>query len=315
MRRMTQAEWRFAEALGHGIGDKRLDILRRIGETGSISSAARAAGVSYKAAWQAIDTLSNLAGTPLVDTAIGGSGGGGARLTRAGSWLIEVAARLDAARAAVLTDLDGHGPKDLGHPLPGRQPSRSAPAAARPPDPSTATVAALGLGLRTSLRNQLPCRIASLRRQGRLVTVTMALSDGSALASRITSESAELLGLHKGLSVLALCKATAVTIASSGPLARQKDGAPVNGRVGIGARAAKTPQGRAVTDGGRSMNELVGTVARSARSRAEPVEVALDLGSGLRLVGFAEAGQALKAGMTAVARFEASGVVIAVTMG
>ena len=68
-----------AEVLGHASTDKRIDILRRIGDGGSISEAARRAGVSYKAAWQAIETLSNLAGTPMVEKAVGGSGGGGSR--------------------------------------------------------------------------------------------------------------------------------------------------------------------------------------------------------------------------------------------
>ena len=62
-------------ALGHEAADKRIDILRRIGEVGSISEAARRASVSYKAAWQAIDTLSNLAGESLVDSSVGGAGG------------------------------------------------------------------------------------------------------------------------------------------------------------------------------------------------------------------------------------------------
>ena len=59
------------------IVDKRINILRRIHETGSISEAARLAKVSYKAAWQAIETLSNLAGAPLVEKVVGGSRGGG----------------------------------------------------------------------------------------------------------------------------------------------------------------------------------------------------------------------------------------------
>ena len=63
-----------AGVLGQHSTDKRIDILRRIGAGGSISEAARQAGVSYKAAWQAIETLSNLAGTPLVMKAVGGSG-------------------------------------------------------------------------------------------------------------------------------------------------------------------------------------------------------------------------------------------------
>jgi len=46
--------------------DRRIDILRRIADVGSISEAARSAGMSYKSAWQAVETLTNLAGTPIV---------------------------------------------------------------------------------------------------------------------------------------------------------------------------------------------------------------------------------------------------------
>src|SRR6187455_3435960 len=96
-----------AGALGHEAADKRIDILRRIGDAGSISEAARAAGVSYKAAWQAIDTLSNLAGTALVEGAVGGAGGGGARLTQAGRQLLRAADEMTRARTQVLARLAG----------------------------------------------------------------------------------------------------------------------------------------------------------------------------------------------------------------
>src|SRR5689334_11542182 len=89
-------------ALGHLAADKRLEILRQVGQGGSISQAARDAGVSYKAAWQALDTLSNLAGAALVERAVGGAGGGGARLTAGGVQLLAVAGELEAARAQVL---------------------------------------------------------------------------------------------------------------------------------------------------------------------------------------------------------------------
>ena len=69
---------RLSDALSHGVADKRIDILRAIARTGSISQAARDVAVSYKAAWQAVDTLTNLAGVPLVERAVGGVGGGGA---------------------------------------------------------------------------------------------------------------------------------------------------------------------------------------------------------------------------------------------
>ena len=51
--------------------DRRIGILRQIGALGSISRAARAVGVSYKAAWQAVDTLTNLAGVALVERVVG----------------------------------------------------------------------------------------------------------------------------------------------------------------------------------------------------------------------------------------------------
>ena len=91
-----------AAALGHGPADKRMEILHLVGRHGSISQAARSAGVSYKAAWQAIHTLTNLAGEPLVDSSVGGAGGGGARLTPAGERLLAAAEQLDSARRGVL---------------------------------------------------------------------------------------------------------------------------------------------------------------------------------------------------------------------
>lgn len=65
-----------SQALTDGVTDKRLAILRGVDRTGSISEAARHVGVSYKSAWQAIETLSNLAGTALVEKVVGGAGGG-----------------------------------------------------------------------------------------------------------------------------------------------------------------------------------------------------------------------------------------------
>ncbi|CCJ48930.1 TOBE domain-containing protein [Bordetella parapertussis] len=58
-------------------GQHRIDLLAQIEATGSISAAARAAGMSYKDAWDAIDAMNNLAGEPLVLRSAGGRGGGG----------------------------------------------------------------------------------------------------------------------------------------------------------------------------------------------------------------------------------------------
>lgn len=248
-----------ADALGHSTADKRLELLRGIARSGSISQAARDAGVSYKAGWQAVATLTNLAGVPLVERVVGGAGGGGARLTAQGEQLLRMAQAYDEARVAVA--------------------QRAGPAGA-----------AARLGIRTSMRTQLPATIARLEAAGRRVNVVLALGEGVMLASAdalvatITRESAELLGLAPGLPVLALCKATAVRIAAADAAA-----AAVNG----------------------SGNALPAQVARLWRD-AEGDEVAVALaGSGLELVGFAAPGVALRKRQRVLAQVDASAVVVA----
>ncbi|SDM47207.1 molybdate transport system regulatory protein [Oryzisolibacter propanilivorax] len=224
-----------AEALGHGPADRRLAILREIGRVGSISQAAREVGVSYKAAWQALDTLTNLAGVPLVERAVGGSGGGGTHLTAAGHDLLAAAGAMHAARAQVAA---------------GWQPG------------STRT-AALALAVRTSMRNQWPCTVQQLQRSGPLVRVQLqALSQavqeagGSApqlLWARVTRESAELLALEPGVAVQALCKATAVRVLPASATAAEGAGNQWHGQVTRVARGALGDEVAAQLPGGLTL--------------------------------------------------------------
>ena len=69
-------------------GEQRIALLASIAECGSISQAAKAIGMSYKAAWDAIDSMNNLAGEALVERLAGGKGGGGTRLTSRGAQLV-----------------------------------------------------------------------------------------------------------------------------------------------------------------------------------------------------------------------------------
>jgi molybdate transport system regulatory protein len=69
-------------------GPGKIELLRKLGEGHSISSAARALGLSYKRAWALIDTLNRGFGKPVVETSAGGKGGGGARLTPLGEALV-----------------------------------------------------------------------------------------------------------------------------------------------------------------------------------------------------------------------------------
>lgn len=62
------------------MGPGKAALLRAIGETGSISAAARALGMSYRRAWLLVDAMNRCFERPLVATETGA----GARVTEAG---------------------------------------------------------------------------------------------------------------------------------------------------------------------------------------------------------------------------------------
>ena len=86
------------------IGPGKIDLLRQVGETHSISAAARALGMTYKRAWLLIDSLNQGFGRPVLETATGGKGGGGATLTMLGKQLVERYAAIEARLNACARD-------------------------------------------------------------------------------------------------------------------------------------------------------------------------------------------------------------------
>lgn len=92
--------------LAHG----RVLLLERIRELGSISAAARSIKMSYRRAWWHIETMNRLGRKPLVETAVGGKGGGGARLTPEGEEAVSLYRKLDG-RAR---DFQEHIEEELG---------------------------------------------------------------------------------------------------------------------------------------------------------------------------------------------------------
>lgn len=66
--------------LGHG----RVKLLERIKQYGSITKAAKSLDMSYRHAWDLIESMNSQAKQTLVETATGGRGGGGTRLTDEG---------------------------------------------------------------------------------------------------------------------------------------------------------------------------------------------------------------------------------------
>ena len=65
-------------------GDGKINLLQKIGETGSIQRAAAKMGMSYRHAWGFIKKMEERAGIRFIETKIGGKEGGGARLTSQG---------------------------------------------------------------------------------------------------------------------------------------------------------------------------------------------------------------------------------------
>jgi molybdate transport system regulatory protein len=87
---------------GARIGPGKVAVLEEIARSGSISAAGRALRMSYRRTWELVEDLNRSLGIPVVETAAGGSGGGGAVLTRAGKAIVERyrAIELDTAHAA-----------------------------------------------------------------------------------------------------------------------------------------------------------------------------------------------------------------------
>jgi molybdate transport system regulatory protein len=97
----AQAAPRLRILFGHAIalGPGKADLLECIQETGSISAAARRMGMSYRRAWVLVETMNQCFRCPLVETAKGGAGGGGARVSDLGLEVLARYRRMEQAAA------------------------------------------------------------------------------------------------------------------------------------------------------------------------------------------------------------------------
>jgi molybdate transport system regulatory protein len=79
----------WVESEGNAVlGDFRVDLLRCIQDTGSLSAAAKELGLSYRRAWDKVRDMERNLGAELVLTEKGGNRRGGSRLTRRAETLI-----------------------------------------------------------------------------------------------------------------------------------------------------------------------------------------------------------------------------------
>lgn len=172
---------------GHG----RVALLRAVAEHGSITQAARAFGMSYKAAWDAIDAMNRTAGEALVERITGGRGGGSTRLTPRGERLVQRFGQIDAVHRRFLALIDATS-IDLDREF------------------SLLEV----LNMKTSARNQFLGSVSALREGAVNDEVELALPGGARLVAVVTRESTAALGLKVGVAAIALIKASSVLLAT-----------------------------------------------------------------------------------------------------
>ena len=95
---MTEAALSLRIDLAGGrIGPGKIALLEAIAREGSISGAARSLGMSYRRAWELVSALNETFASPVVAKLAGGSGGGGASLTRLGQELLTGYRAIEAA--------------------------------------------------------------------------------------------------------------------------------------------------------------------------------------------------------------------------
>jgi molybdate transport system regulatory protein len=83
------------------LGPGKVSLLEAIERTGSLSAAARELGMSYRRAWLLLHSVNDGFREPAVELSVGGSEGGGARLTDFGRQLISEYRRFVAAATAL----------------------------------------------------------------------------------------------------------------------------------------------------------------------------------------------------------------------
>lgn len=81
---------------GAFVGSGRIKLLERVKETGSITEAARSIKMSYRQAWELINSMNKQSKKPLVIRLVGGAGGGGTTVTKEGEKVIKEFKKLQA---------------------------------------------------------------------------------------------------------------------------------------------------------------------------------------------------------------------------
>lgn len=171
------------------LGSKRIELLEQIDRTGSISQAAKQVKLSYKAAWDAVNAMNNLAEKPLVSCATGGVGGGGTQLTPLGKQLVHTWLRMQAEYERFLAQVASgiENFDNINHLL-------------------------RAIAMKTSARNQFRGTIRNVVKGAVNGDVILDLGHGLEIFANITNNAIEELQLEPGKPAIAIIKASFVML-------------------------------------------------------------------------------------------------------
>ena len=187
--KLIEAELKLAGSL-----DKRMiNLLKAIDEHGSINQAAKQMKLSYKGAWQIIERANNLAPKMLINTATGGSHGGGSSLTASGRALLELFNQLESRHQAFLNQLNDELIND--HEL---------------------FLLLKPLAIKTSATNQLLGSIENLAIGAVTTEVTVLLKGGERIIASLTNSEMQALELALHDWVLLLINAVDIALVEPG---------------------------------------------------------------------------------------------------
>lgn len=200
-------------------GAARIALLAQLAESGSITHAARAVGMSYKGAWDAIDAMNNLAGEPLVERVAGGKGGGGTRLTPRGAQLVENFGLIEREHRLFIEQLRKQAV-----------------------DLTSDYLLVRRMSMKTSARNQFLGTVSAIRAGAVNDEVELTLTSGLKLTAIVTHESVQSLGLIVGGQAFALVKSSSIIVVTDA------EGSKFSARNALAGHIARVQAGAVNTE-------------------------------------------------------------------
>jgi len=236
----------FADATSKRLMLDQIELLQAIADTGSITAAAKNAGISYKTAWDRLERINNLSASPVVQRSTGGSKGGGSKLTPYGRKMLNGFSELQEQHELFLENLN--------------QQLNSLD------DVSNFMKSTL---LQSSARNQFLGTVASIETGAVNTDVQIRISDQQQIVAQVSERSRQDMNLAPGTALIAMIKASSVTLALGDEL-------QVSARNVLHGRVSKLERGAVNTDVSIELSEGKTLGAMITNRSAEQLGLCLD---------------------------------------